>query len=108
MKTYNEENPYEEKSIDLETGEITTHDKKSTVGASMKFLLNWGEERRGYKVVNAPKQYKAFKRAMQAKITPDRLQARWVEMESDKFWLANGFDWMDVVNSFDKRPWTPH
>lgn len=104
MKSYNEENPYEERAIDIETGEEITPVAKPTVGASMKFLLSWAEERRGQKFSTPGKQYAAFKRAKTAGIKPGQLQDRWEEMEEDKFWREKGFDWTNVVSSFDKRP----
>lgn len=103
MKGYNENSSYEEKAIDLDTGEEITSNNKSMVGASMKFLLNWSIERRGFPFVNNLKQYAAFKRARLAKIQPDDLRARWQEFEVDKFYKEKGFDWGMVVSSFDKR-----
>jgi hypothetical protein len=103
MKTYDENSSYEEKAIDLETGEVLTPAPKKTTN-SMRTLLNWGIERRGSLFPTPMKQFAAFKRAKTAKITPDRLMARWEEMERDKFWREKGFDWADVVNSFNKRP----
>ncbi len=107
MRNYNEENPYEEKAIDLETGE-EVHLPVKGVGESMKSLLSWAEERRGFKFVNVIKQLAALKKARSAKIQPYHLKERWEELERDQFWAKRGFDWMDVVSSFNKRaPNTP-
>lgn len=104
MKTYDENSSYEEKTIDLDTREDITPSVKATTGASMKSLLNWSEQRREQKFGTPLKQFAAFKRAKAAKISPSRLQDRWCEMEADKFWSVKGFDWSNVVMSFDKRP----
>jgi len=68
-------------------------------------LIAWSEQERGF--VFPPtfktKQYKAFKLANQNEITREQLMERWSEMATEKFWQKNGFDWLDVFNSFSKK-----
>lgn len=65
-------------------------------------LLQWSEKRRGFKFVNRVKQYSAFKKARLADISQSRLKSRWQQLEGDT-WRTKGFDWVDVVSSFDKE-----
>lgn len=68
-------------------------------------LIAWSEKERGF--VFPPtfrtKQYKAFKLANQNGITRDQLMDRWNDMSTEKFWQKNGYDWLDVFNSFSKK-----
>jgi len=64
-------------------------------------LVSWAETRRGFKFTSTPAQLGAIGRAKRADITPGRLKRRWEELESETW--RNGFDWVDVVKSFDKR-----
>lgn len=66
-------------------------------------LCDWAEARRGFKFVARVKQYTALKKARIKEINPDRMQKRWKEFEIDDFWIEKGFDWTNVINSFDKR-----
>lgn len=69
-------------------------------------MLRWAEERRGFGFgsgANIKKQYKAFKMARDLGIEPGQLKERWGEMETDDFWSKAGFDWMNVVDSLQKR-----
>ena len=105
MGKYREDQPSDsfEEQIDLDTGEpIRGKETKSPI---YKQLLMWAENQRGFKFMpNAiGKQYKAFSLAKRSEIQPARLQERWREYSVDKFWQAKGFDWMDVVLSFNKR-----
>lgn len=102
---YNEGNSSDsyEDSIDLDSGEkarsIPKADKKE---AYMK-MIKWAEDKRGFKFMNILKQFKALSNAVQNDIQPERIYTRWEEMEKDKFWISKGFDFMDVVTSFNKR-----
>lgn len=64
-------------------------------------LVHWAEKRRGFKFTSVPAQLGAIGRAKRAGISPSRLKARWEELENETW--RNGFDWVDVVKSFDKR-----
>ena len=100
---YREDQPSDayEDAIDLDTGEKARDGPK--VAPMYKKLVVWSEDRRGFKFLSLPKQYKAFSIARRAEIQPMRLQERWKELENDKFWGQRGFDWMDVVLSFNKK-----
>lgn len=67
-------------------------------------LLEWSVERRGGKFANVPKQMRALGTFKKLEISPQRVKNRWVEMERDSFWKEKGFDWQNVLNSFDKKP----
>lgn len=64
--------------------------------------VEWARKR-GRKFVNVPKQIKAINGAFDSGITQSELVSRWKEMENDEFWSEKGFDWMNVVNSFDRK-----
>jgi hypothetical protein len=68
-------------------------------------LITWAENERGFPflVGSRLKQYKAFTEAKANKLNVEQLTDRWQEMATDKFWSSNGFDWMDVVKSFNKK-----
>jgi DNA-binding transcriptional regulator YhcF (GntR family) len=71
---------------------------------TMKEVIAWAENRRGGKFMNIKKQYKALALLRKAAISPNRTKDRYCELERDEFWKKKGFDFMDVCNSFDKRP----
>lgn len=89
--------------VDSESGEIVPDVIKTDKNEAYWKLLNWSKERRGSGFMNVKKQFGAFKMARLAGIQPNELQERWIEFESNKFRIENGFDWRDVVNSFDKK-----
>lgn len=64
-------------------------------------LCKWAEDRRGFPFVSVPAQLGAIGRAKKAKVSPSKLKERWAELEEETW--RNGFDWLDVVKSFDKR-----
>lgn len=68
-------------------------------------LIAWSEKERGFKFPPTfrTKQYKAFKLANQNGITRAQLMERWEEMATEKFWQKNGYDWMNVFDSFSKK-----
>lgn len=95
-----------ESVIDADTNDTPTLPRKATkesASASYMEMIIWAQRRRGFNFVNAPKQFKAFSRAKEAEILPSKLKERWIEMETDPFWSKNGFDWLNVVDSFDKK-----
>ncbi len=104
MGKYNESDSSDsyEEVIDSDSGEIVV-DKKSNTNKIYWDLIKWAEERRGFKFLNVKKQFKAFKIAKDAGIEPKRIVDRWYEFEKDKFWSNTGFDFLDVVNNFNKR-----
>lgn len=69
-------------------------------------LIAWSENERGFKFLKTHrlKQYTAFRIANENGITRDQLIERWEEMSSDPFWKKTGFDWMNVVTSFNTKP----
>lgn len=68
-------------------------------------LVQWAENRRGSPFLKQriSKQFKAFTIAQDNGITIEGMKGRWVDMERDKFWSVRGYDWMDVVNSFNRK-----
>ncbi|MDE2233688.1 MAG: hypothetical protein KGJ90_06325 [Patescibacteria group bacterium] len=88
---FEEENPKEPRA------------KKDPLTEKYEQLVQWGEHRSGVKVMARKKQYAALKSARLAEITPDRLKARWQELETKKFHEENGLDWGMVVSSFDRK-----
>lgn len=64
-------------------------------------LVRWAEKRRGFDFTSVSAQLGAIGRAKRANISPTRLRNRWEELEGETW--RNGFDWVDVVKSFDKR-----
>ncbi len=93
-----------EEAIDIDSGEKISEPKSAGTDVYWE-LLRWGEERRGspFFKTSIKKQFKAFSLAKAEEIMPDRLQERWQKFEKDKFWIEKGFDWMDVVMSFNKK-----
>ncbi len=70
-----------------------------------KKMVAWAEAERGFPFLKGDilKQYKAFKIAKDNGLKSGQLQERWLEMAEDKFWGEKGFDWMNVVASFNKK-----
>lgn len=68
-------------------------------------LVRWSEQERGFKFLASKrlKQYKALKDAKKNGLKGQELMDRWQEMASDPFWEKAGFDWMNVVDSFNKK-----
>lgn len=64
-------------------------------------LCEWSADRRGFAFTSTAAQLGAIGRAKKAGISPTRLKERWAELEGETW--RNGFDWVDVVKSFDKR-----
>lgn len=79
-------------------------EKKVNALISMKELISWAENRRGGSFMNIKKQFKAMAMLRESKISIQRTKDRYCELERDEFWKKKGFDFMDVANSFDKRP----
>lgn len=69
-------------------------------------LIKWAEGERGFPFLKGSitKQFAAFKEAKANGLKPSQMQERWGEMAGEPFWEEKGFDWMDVVKSFNKRP----
>ena len=88
--------------------DIDTNEKKivikSDAAAAMRKIIDWAAKRRGGVFLNLKKQYKALAILRAAGKSPKQVQDRWEEMERDKFWAEKGFDFMTLVNSFDKKP----
>ncbi len=102
---YNEANPEDtyEDVIDIDTGEVTVEPKEKNMSVAYKEIMDWAVARRGFKFLAIPKQYRALALARKNNIQPDDIVKRWEEFEKDKFWIAKGFDFMDVVMSFNKK-----
>lgn len=108
MGSYREDAPQDsyDESIDIDTGEAIKPKKRESVLPAYKELMDWAEKQRGRKFMpgTEKKQYKAFRDARTFGLNPAELKRRWLDMEDDKFWAGNGFDWMNVVYSFNKKP----
>lgn len=105
---YNENNPSDafDDAIDIDTGEAARSKSKEKVSDAYWEILHWAEDRRKKKfmAITVKKQFKAFKIARESGIMPHQLKARWREFEDDAFRQKIGWDWMDVVLSFNKKP----
>lgn len=88
--------------IDSDSGEKVTTTKNNKTKIYWE-LHDWSVDRRGFKFMNIKKQFKAFQLARINEIKPNEMQNRWSDFEKDKFWKEKGFDWFDVVNSFNKK-----
>lgn len=68
-------------------------------------LVRWAERERGFPFLSTEqgKQLKALSLAKQNGIKAAELRERWEEMSSDKFWSEKGYDWMNVVKSFNTK-----
>lgn len=104
---YTEDQPSDafEDVIDADTGSTRVEVKGKSTNEKFWDLLKWAEERRGSKFLKSSvkKQFKAMSIAKQEEISINRLKGRWAEFEVDKFRIEHGFDWMDVVLSFNKK-----
>lgn len=106
IRGYDEsKSPDDVPSVDLDSGETRAPAPPRSKSESYKALVKWAEELRGFAFLPAgiPKQYKAFQMASEAKLSGADLKRRWIEMKDDKYWGVKGFDWMDVVTSFNKK-----
>ena len=106
IRGYDENNPSEDlPAFDVDSGESRGPEAPRGKKEAYKALLRWAEDLRGFPFLPAgiPKQYKAFSMASAAKLSAADLKRRWIEMKDDKFWGSKGFDWFDVVNSFNKK-----
>lgn len=109
LNNYNEANPPDDlPSIDSDSRELRSPSPSAAKGGSKEKywqMIGWAETRRGSKFLkqSIPKQFKAFNIALTNGIKPVELKARWLEFEGDKFRIEKGWDWMDVVMSFNKK-----
>lgn len=112
MREYREDRHADEfePSIDADTGESLAPTPKKKVAAHVmaqyREIIAWAEKRRGapFPQKGYMKQLGALAEARASGIDPDRLTTRWIEMEGDEYWQKQGFDWMNVIRSFDKKP----
>lgn len=74
-----------------------------TANAVYEPLLKWAEEERGTKFVHRTKQYKALGEARGVGVKSSELKERWLEMVGEEYWQKNGFDWTNVVASFNRK-----
>jgi hypothetical protein len=104
--------PYEsQKTLEADDLDGSSGDSKSPRISGNKRkaydeLIAWSENERGFKflVTHRTKQYAAFRLANKNGITREQLMERWEEMAGETFWQKNGFDWMNVVTSFNTKP----
>lgn len=82
-------------------GDVRERKVKDDAVAKYESLLQWAEERRGFKFTNRTKQYVALKKARLNDISMSRLKDRWTECEGETW--RDGFDWTSVVSSYDKK-----
>ena len=66
-------------------------------------LLRWAEGERGSTFVHRTKQYAALAEARAAGIKSTALKERWLEMAEEEYWVKTGFDWKNVVSSFNRK-----
>lgn len=70
-----------------------------------KSMVRWAEGEREFPFLKSKmtKQYAALKEAKENNIKAAQLKERWQEFAGDKFWSEKGFDWTNVVASFNKK-----
>jgi len=90
-------------TIVQENEDGTPRSKGTPTPRGYEDMCKWAEKQRGFPFVVRSKQYAALKRAKLAGLKAAELKERWEEMEGMEFWQNNGFDWTNVVASFDKR-----
>lgn len=99
--------PSEERIVDIDDfglqRSVKAKSKSPSASDSQMRLLKWAEDRRGFKFLSVPKQLSAFKKAKEAGIMPSELQERWKKMENEDFYKEHGFDWVAVVESFNRK-----
>lgn len=95
-----------EEFVDIDTGEVVNEKKREPRLPSYKALIAFAVTRRkkDFMPHTIGKQFKALSLAKKYGITDDQLKNRWFKMEEDKFWGEKGFDWMNVLDSFNKKP----
>lgn len=107
MNKYNETSSSDsyENVIDADTGEAIAPVKviKAT-SAKMAEIIQWAEKLRGGKFANYPKQMKALAAMRKADISPADIKQRYENMANDRYWQEHGFDFMNVLSSFDRKP----
>lgn len=82
----------------------TENEPKEKIDSSYKEMLSWAENQRGFGFLPPlTKQFAALKRARNGGINREQLKERWKEMQNDSFWSEKGFDWTNVVASFNKK-----
>lgn len=88
-----------------ETSSVKEPEDDPRITAGYKSMIAWAESQRGFPFLKGStlKQFKALKVARESGIKSTPLKERWVEFSEDEFWKDKGFDWMDVVRSFNKR-----
>lgn len=91
--------------VDADSGTLR---KEGSGNSKMKELIDWATKRRGSPFINLTKQYKALGVCKRNKIGVSSIKERWQELEQDNFYQTNGFDFMSVVSTFDKRPPKQH
>ncbi len=98
---------FAEFSIQEENTDTDLPEKTECISGKEKIayesMCKWAEAQRGSKFVHRLKQYKALKDAKLAGIKSTALKERWEEMSIDKFFSKNGFDWTNVVASFNRK-----
>lgn len=103
---------FEIKYINEDTDSFEVSPKQRRIEKRVKdaydAMIKWSEVQRGFPFLTTErtKQYKAFKIAKENGLKSVQLKERFIEMLEDDFWKRNGFDWMNVVTSFNKRPAT--
>lgn len=100
-----------EPAIDADTGEMVAPPPKPTkqtpkprADDPVWEMIRWAENQRGGSFMSYPKQIKALGQLRDAKVSRESIKARWRDMQNDKFWQDKGFDFINVLNSFDKKP----
>lgn len=89
--------------IDAESGVAVKSKPTSGVGKQYQEILVWAAQQRGSGFVNIAKQYAAMKKMRLAGITPVAIKERWLEMADKPFWQENGYDFTNVLSTFDKK-----
>jgi hypothetical protein len=101
----------DETTIDYETNTlrrdaVSGRGARGGAGKVMLGLISWAVERRdrNFTTSGFKKQMRALAILRKAGYQPSEIKDRWLELEDDKFFKEKGFDFMTIVNSFDKKP----
>lgn len=64
-------------------------------------MIKWAEQQRGFPFRENGKQMKALALGKKYGLKAEQLKEKWIEFEGQPFWVEKGFDWMNVVKSFE-------
>lgn len=99
----------EDEPREIVSDEDSTSERQKRVGGNKRKaydeLIRWSEKDRGFPFLKSKitRQYRAFKLANDDGIIREQLVDRWNEMSLKPFWKREGYDWMNVYESFNRK-----